>query len=419
MSRTRQKTPLELCQTLESRGIATWQHGESLLNELRAGVHPAPPPALATPDAAGRAPTQSLLCEADVKELLSVLPHAVVTASGERRITVATSQGPIDLFPIRTEKLEAMLLDFGLSPLAFAYRPTEATWCDPSGARSQFERGLLDATRRDPNVFVIAPRRFWIAARLLSQYALAPSAELVDAARSALAETLDRLPQAAPARREISRILSSEDPARGLEFLRKSGVSHALFPGVKSASESIIARLALRPALRWAAWLEGSATQRALVRLRMPHDIARNIERLQRAHPIDLKIKTLREAGLRKILQRLSPQEIDELIHWRRLELAEADQTEETRLCNKSLDEVEVRFAELRHHREQSGRVQALVLDGKTIMETLGAGPGPQVGRALAHLAQFVEKSPDSNQVDVLQAELARWATAQKSADPA
>ena len=52
----------------------------------------------------------------------------------------------------------------------------------------------------------------------------------------------------------------------------------------------------------------------------------------------------------------------------------------------------------------------ALALDGKSVMAALAAGPGPHVGRALAHLAKFVEANPESNEAEALNRELDTWA---------
>lgn len=391
------RTPLELCQRLEDRGIATWSQGEGLLDELRAAPR-------------DNSPTRSLLCEVRVEQLLTVLPRAVVTASEARRLTVATTDGPIDLFPLGPQRLETTLLGFGLGPLAFAYRPTKEAWCDPSGARLKLEKGILDVATATPNPFAIAPRRYWIAARLLSQYGLEAAPELLEAARSALPEALERLPQAAPARREITRILFSPDPSLGLAFLRQSGVSPALFPGLILSAESHVAKLGSAPAFRWAAWLEGTATQRAIVKLRMPHALARSIEKLHRAHPIDRTVDALREGGTRKILQRLSHDEINGLIRWRRLELADLVQNDETHTRSKRLDRVEAQLAKIRLDQERSVQVRALALDGKTVMAELGNGPGPHVGRALGHLANFVRQNPEANERDRLLCELRDWA---------
>ena len=55
-------------------------------------------------------------------------------------------------------------------------------------------------------------------------------------------------------------------------------------------------------------------------------------------------------------------------------------------------------------------RLRELAIDGEAVMQLLDAGPGPQVGRALAHLASFVERHPDANEREALTSELFAWA---------
>jgi hypothetical protein len=352
---------LDVCRRLEERGIPAWSHGEGLLEDLH-------PTKSAQPTESGSDPTRALICTTSPSTLLEALPRATVTAEGAKRLTLATNAGPIDLLAVGNGDLKLRLLDFGLSPLAFAYRPMHAQWCDPTGARAAFDRGLADLTISSPdartNPFGVAPRRYWILARLLAEYSLEPTLNLMEAARSALPDALERLPLAAPARREMNRVLVSAHPELGLAFLRRAGVSPAIFPGMNPAAESVIPRLTALPALRWAAWLRGTGIQRALVRFRMPPTLARRIEHLHRAHPIDQRVESLREVGVRKILNQLRKEEIDGLFAWRRLELASETQTDETR----------------------------------------------------AHLAGFVEASPESNAREPLERELADWAAKNRDA---
>jgi len=405
------KILFEICQELEERDIETWVQGDALLHAL------SPRRAETSLDTRSSArPTACLVCRANPEEVLAALPRAVVTASRARRLTLAAPSGPIDLLPVGRRDLESVLLDFGLGTLALAYRPADQEWCDPSGARGDLENGHLDLACAERNPFAGAPRRYWITARLLAEHDLTPSTALVEAARRALPSALETLPQGAPARRELSRVLASGSGARGLAFLREAGITAALFPGASPANEEVVDRLEAVPGLRWAVWLRGSALQSALVRLRMPIALARRIERIHRAHPIDESVESLRDAGIRRTVARLDDAEIRGLLAWRRIELDATHPTDGTRTRSKRLDDVETRIAEFHAQRERSGRVRALALDGKAVMEALGSGPGPHVGRALAHLAGFIETHPEANESDALARELRAWAD--KNSDP-
>ena len=391
----------DLCTRIEEAGIAVWSHGEGLLADLltpnAADIRDAPDARRREPGSAGgvRGPTRALLCGAEAGQLLRLLPAAVVTASEARRLTVATDWGPVDLLPIGTRPVEQMLIGFGLGAFGFSWRAASEAWCDPVGARSDIAHGRLAPTTLDPNPFVAAPRRFWIAARLLAELDLEPTESLLEAARAALEPSADALPLGAPARREITRILFAPNPERGLAFLRESGLSPRFFPGLTRGNESIVGALAPLPALRWAGWLKGTAVQSALVKLRVPHALGRAIGRVLQIHPIDEATGSAREVGLRKMLQRLSSQEIDGLLDWRRHEIEAAPTS-----GGPELERLEVLARRIDRAREQQssiGRVRSLALDGQAVMGLLDAGPGPHVGRALAHLAGFVESHPDAN----------------------
>lgn len=395
-----------LCHRLEEQGIAVWSHGDDLLRRLRAPA--AELRESAEQDGNGRGPTdRAFLCQTDSAALLALLPTAVVTASAERRLTLPTAVGPIDLLPVGTKPLDGVLIDFGLGALGFAWREAHSAWADPVAARADFARGHMSPTRSEPNPFVQAPRRYWIGARLLAEQGLAASTELIETARAALEPSAETLPLGAPARREIARVLSAPEPERGLDFLAESGLSARLFPGIEHRSGSIVGRLPALPALRWAAWLQGCPLQRALIALRMPPGLARAIARLQRAHPLDQTLARGREPGLRKLLQRFEPEEIDGLLAWRQCEIEGAS---DAPALHERLAALRARIDAARKEGDHARRRKTLALDGQAVMALLDSGPGPHVGQALAHLARFVESHPEANERASLEAELRRWA---------
>jgi hypothetical protein len=365
--------------------------------------------------------TRSFLCAAPAERLLHALPRAVVTSERRRRLSLGTTAGPIDLVPLGDRPIAEVLADFGLSALSFAWSPVREIWSeDPLEARNLFAQGHLDIVsgKTSSNPFKIAPQRYWTAARLLAEYQLEASPRMIDAARAALSCCLPRLALGAPARREIQRILLARSPADGLRFLHSVGLCDALFPGMPRHAAESVAALEPSPSLRWAAWLSGTPTQKALRKLRMPLGLAREIERLLRHHPIDQVSAAHGEAGLRRIRQRLRPDEIQALFAWRRAELARGDNGDEIRQSSDSLEALAARLEQFATERAATDRVHQLAIDGRTAMKILDCEPGHRVGRALSHLAAFVETHPDSNRPQALQAELLRWADRDRDPTP-
>lgn len=410
------KPVIELCAHLEERGIRSLSHGEGLLEDLRTPRQPDSGPSEEI--ANRRGPTRSILCAGTPHEIYRALPRAVVTSEEGVRLTQATASGPVDVICSGERTIEEILPAFGLGPLAIGFRLANESWVDPANQLTALRQGRLALVPTETNAFEAAPRRYWIAARLIAEYDLDPTPELVEAATSVFASLSARLPLAIPARRELTRILASRGPGRALRFLRETGVAAHVVPGTNPPNDDRIEALPALPAVRWAAWLRGSATARAMVRLRVPHALARRVEKLQTSHPIDRAINAGREGGIRKLMTRLSEEEIEALFEWRRLELAEERAlSNEAGTANSApiegesrLLDLEDRIAKIRSTDSQVLVVRALVLDGAAVMALLGTGPGRHVGRALAHLAQFVADDPEANVRERLESELIDWA---------
>ncbi len=396
------KPVLELCERLECAGIAAFVQGEALLDAWLGTQRE-------------RGPSRALVCLAEPNRILAALPAAVVTADSARRLTQATAAGPVDLIPVGDRSIEAALESFGLAPLALALRPADGSWCDPGDVRARLAKRQFGLLADRPNPFRLAPRRFWIAAQLIAEYALEPLPELVQAAREALPEVVARLPEGAPVRRVLERILASPFPARALAFLRETGVSPAVLPGLEAAAEARIEALESVHSVRWAAFLRGGSTARALARLRMPQALARRINRVQEAHPLDRTIEGARDAQIRRAMGRLTDDELDGLIAWRRAELASERASSASQLQHGRLTRIETAIARVRSQANESDSLRALALDGGDVMKLLGSGPGRQVGLALAHLARIVADYPERNERTALEAELRAWQTGPSS----
>ncbi len=413
---------LEVVQRLEDQRIQAWRQGDGLLADLLydAGLDGHISEGAKQSNATPTRPSRVLLCDADATRLLEVFPNAVVTSDGRRRLSLGTAAGPIDLLPQGGDSIESVLLRFGLSALAIAWQTTQEVFCDPTGALDGLAHGQLDVisasddprtTGANADTFRVAPRRFWITARLLSEYDLIATPSLIGAARNALPDCRHHIPEGAPARRAIERVLAGANPTAGLLFLHETGLCEALFPGMQPAGAVIMNRLAENPSLRWAAWIAGSATQKALGRFRMPMRKAREIERLLRHHPIDLSTKhdTTGENCVRRLQQRLHPDEIEGLLAWRELELKQLESTNETRASQGRLLAIRQQLESMADEQSRTDRVRRLAIDGARVMKFLGLGPGRHIGQALKHLAEFVEKTPDANEIGRLESELRSW----------
>lgn len=390
------KPVLELCARLEDAGIAAYLQGEALLDAWLGGQ-------------SGRVPTCAVVCTAEPARILRALPTAVVTAESAKRLTQATLAGPVDLIPVGERDIDSALAAFGLTPLAVGFRPLDLGWHAPGDSLAGLARREMDLLPARSNPFLEAPRRYWIAAQLIAEYDLEPTPAFRAAAREALPEVVARLPEGAPARRVLERILACPRPASALAFLRETGASIAVLPGLEAGAESHVEALGKVASLRWAAFLRGSSTARALARLRMPTGLARRISRVQEAHPLDRTIEGARDPQIRRAMGRLTAEELDGLIVWRRLELADQPSGQDGDRFRDRLSKIESSLARLRSQADASQSVRALALGGADVMQLLGSGPGPHVGRALAHLARVVAEDPARNESAALTAELLAW----------
>jgi hypothetical protein len=61
-------------------------------------------------------------------------------------------------------------------------------------------------------------------------------------------------------------------------------------------------------------------------------------------------------------------------------------------------------------NRNRSDRRTGLALDGGTVMELLGCGPGRRVGAALRFLTEWASGDPARNEPEALRAAVLQWA---------
>jgi tRNA nucleotidyltransferase (CCA-adding enzyme) len=128
------------------------------------------------------------------------------------------------------------------------------------------------------------------------------------------------------------------------------------------------------------------------------------VERLLHLHPIDAIARPGHEAAFVRLVRRTRAL-LPDLLALREAEIAARGEGEESRR----------RLERLRRAIDHACAPSApdpgtaLALDGRAVMEILGCGPGPEVGRALLQLAKAVAADPAANTADRLRDRLIAW----------
>ena len=340
------------------------------------------------------------------EELLALFPRAVPIGLRFGTVMVPTASGPVDVTRFRGPTLRDDLArrDFTLN--AVAWDPRTRAAVDPFGGLADLAARRLVAVGRAEDRLAEDPLRALRAARIAAELSLA----IDPALEAALPAQAAALPQLAPerVRAELERLLVAPAPGPGLALLRRSGLEAVLVPGARSDAIAVIGALPPDCALRWAAWLRGTAVATILARWRVPRARRQLVETLLALHPAERAVAE-GDAGVRRLRRRAG----GEAQLARLLALREAE-------CGagavSDADAVRVGLAALR---ERLARTQAqavaraeLALSGAEVMACLGVGPGPRVGAALGHLLERVLEDPGENTPERLRAALLRWSEA-------
>jgi tRNA nucleotidyltransferase/poly(A) polymerase len=286
---------------------------------------------------------------------------------------------------------------------AMAYDPCAGQLIDPHEGRADLAKGILRAVGKPEACFAEDPVRALRAARLVACLGLEPAAHLERGMRSA-APALQRTAHAR-VRQELRALLLAPHAPRGLMLLRRGRVEHSLVPGAANDAPAVVGALAFDLDLRLAAWLRGAPVAKILRRLRHPRQRSVRIERLLRMHPIDAPGRDGFDPRLRRLARR-APRDFEDLLALRRAEIAARGEGGAARARLEQLREAVARSQQA----EALERVRTqLALDGRAVMQHLGCGPGPGVGRALRYLTQAVAEDPSRNEPGALRALLDAW----------
>jgi tRNA nucleotidyltransferase (CCA-adding enzyme) len=353
-----------------------------------------------------------VVCSAPVERVLALFPHAVPIAPEGGTVMIPTPAGPVDVNPFRGGDLledELATRDFTID--AIAYDPiTEdgPTLVDPHAGRRDLDgrrlRTVGPARTRLENDPLLALR----AARLVAEVPVEADAKLEEA----MAGVRAALPSlgAPRLRQEMGPLLLAPRAGAGLELLRRTGIEAALAPGVLAGAARLVDQLPVDLAVRLAGWLRGTRATKILVRLRFSAPLVRDVECLLALHPLDGQLTPIREPELRRLVKRAGDANLERLFALREAEL------ESGSVRREQVPEIRARLSLLRAARErlrgageEALRRTRLAIGGDEVMETLGIGPGPSVGRALGYLTRRVEQDPGCNTAEELRKLLRGW----------
>ncbi|MDH3520179.1 MAG: hypothetical protein OEM49_06930 [Myxococcales bacterium] len=345
-----------------------------------------------------------MLTTAPIQVLLERFELAVPTSPSGHSVTLPTTSGPVDIAGFRYgSRIEDELEHRDFTLHAMAYDLGARLLVDPHGGRSDWAKGALRAVCDAAARFAEDPLRALRAARLVAS--LGVRADLaIERAMQGAAQALSGVARAR-IREELRALLLAREADEGLALLHRGGIEQALAPGVGEDAPTVVAALPSDLDLRLAGWLRGTHASRTLRRLRYPRPRVARIERLLSLHPIDAHAEPTLDPRLRRLARR-EPREFRNLIALRLAELAaqRGDAASRARL-----DRLCTRVEALQRAEAIGQRRGALALDGRAVMEQLGCGPGPHVGRALRFLADAVAEDPTRNEPEALRALLETW----------
>jgi tRNA nucleotidyltransferase/poly(A) polymerase len=384
----------ELAAALAAAGHPAWLAGEEL---AACWWSPAPPGPRC----------HRMLTSASPAALLELFPRAVVT--GPFTLSLASAAGPIDC--IAGRELPGALAELGFRIHAVGWDAVEQALVDPfdglGDARAARLRTAGDAAALLEEFPLLALR----ALRLVAELDLEPDASLVSALGAAPVSPPPHAALRSRGRAELVRMLCGPHAGRALELAAESGLAKNLAPEADPGVARWIDALPVRAELRLAVWL-GRGAGPWLRDWRFGLDRSPRVLELAEHHPIDEAAVPRRDASVSRLLRRLGPEDRADLVTARRAQLASgALPPEAERRSRAALEALSAAVERVARNRMRAAARAQLAISGAQVMEQLGCGPGPQVGRALRQLADLVAAEPARNTEAELRAALQEWAT--------
>lgn len=381
-----------IARRLESTGRPAWLTGECLADLLR--------------DRERRRFT--LATAAPASEIAGLFERAVPTAPHEAVWQLPTPAGPVDIVPAAPGLgLTEILRERALTAWAMAWSPIHRALTDPHAGHADLGAGRLRMIGDAPSRLAAQPALALAVARLCAQHGDAPDEDLERALADVGAADLERVP-AVFRGRAVQAIVESPRAGEAVALLVRTGLDRAL--GLKTRDDTPRLLDSAPPILelRLALWLRGNRPGRFLRRHRIHPERSERVIALLGTHPVEQHYSPRRRSSLLR-LAGLAPTDRDALFWLRTQELAESADTSQTAAARRDLEALRSALADHLEREAERRAAPELALNGREIMEILGVGPSPLVGRALAHLRERVTATPALNEPDALRTLLARW----------
>ena len=386
-----------------------------------------------------------LASDATPEQVMRLFRKVIPTGIDHGTVTVLLPGIPVEVTTLRTElgyadgrrpdqvdfvhSIEEDLARRDFTVNAIAFEPRTEALIDPFGGLDDLRQRRLRAVGDPARRFAEDGLRVLRAARFVAALEFELDLATANAIRPSLASY--QQVSAERIRDEWIKALRARQPSRAFRVMLEHGLLEITAPELSALAREPAGgehrlSLALRrtdlcvvPELRLAALLRDLGPDAAgsekladalLVRLRYSNAERKAVGRALRFRELPLDPEPS-DAGLRRWLRELGPNEYRDLCALERADLLAREQAptaEALGTRRSALERLEQRAAaEL--ERKPALTLSDLALDGKLLMTELGVPPGPQIGKLLAALLDQVIEQPDLNTKERLIERARRW----------